>query len=272
MRDAGARKYLGGMVPQQYDKVRKVAKAALDPKDWPHLKKTAGVNNGRNRNGQSFPIDCAKQTRAAQCTRAPCDHPRGAVAFASEHGVEGGNAERLLINAAHLVHNEYPDTTMVGISMGGTGSAIGNPMGHSMGNSIGDSMGNSKWISNKETMGTPVDTATGRSTQGGGGRGLVLGLPQVLAPGAERRAGTSTCTTDRVLTDFGCVFAVQPCWVGVPGFRGRRWNERKSAGPDRACEGATAKLDYANRTLRIENKVSRCSRWKAGLLPEAIGG
>eukprot|EP00661_Eupelagonemidae_sp_cell13_P024255 gene24255-biopygen8926 len=48
----------------------------------------------------------------------------------------------------------------------------------------------------------------------------------------SRRAGTSTCTTDWFLTDFSGFFAVQPCSLGVPGFRGRRWNQRKLARPD----------------------------------------
>eukprot|EP00661_Eupelagonemidae_sp_cell13_P022197 gene22197-biopygen2714 len=59
-----------------------------------------------------------------------------------------------------------------------------------------------------------------------------LSWEKVLAPGAERRVGTSTCTTDRFLTDSGGFFAVQPCTLGVPGFRGRHWNERESARPD----------------------------------------
>eukprot|EP00661_Eupelagonemidae_sp_cell13_P007664 gene7664-biopygen13609 len=60
------------------------------------------------------------------------------------------------------------------------------------------------------------------------------GRPQeiVPTPGAERRAGTSTYTAvqfQRMLTAF---FAVEPCSLGFPGYRGCRWIERKSARPD----------------------------------------
>eukprot|EP00661_Eupelagonemidae_sp_cell13_P025901 gene25901-biopygen12035 len=57
-------------------------------------------------------------------------------------------------------------------------------------------------------------------------------IGKVLAPGAECRVGTPTCTTDRFLTDLSGFFAIQPYSLGVPGFRERHWNERESARPD----------------------------------------
>eukprot|EP00661_Eupelagonemidae_sp_cell13_P011952 gene11952-biopygen21436 len=70
-----------------------------------------------------------------------------------------------------------------------------------------------------------------------------LSWENILAPGAGRRAG-------------------KPCSWGVPGLRGRCWNERN------VLEKRATIL--AIRTQRMENEVSRDSRWKAELLPEAI--